>query len=121
MQDNRFKFRVWDAGLLKWCQPDVISPLKFIETEKYVSIVSKDSDYIIQQCTGHVDQAGNNIYEGDLICIQNNPCKDSENYVVEYSKCWSQFHLVCGNKSMQMSGIRFSGTIVGNIFDKDLI
>ena len=63
MNNDRFKFRVWDS-VLKYYKNDAIQ-IKILNTGQHHLNVY--TDCIIEQCTGLYDKNGKLIFEGDVV------------------------------------------------------
>ncbi len=96
MNNNRFKFRVFDNERGEYIKTDelaVISKdgelfligLDFVETDDDAystsSVEKPDGCYAIEQCTGLRDRNGKLIYEGGVVFVYN-PLTDAQNACV---------------------------------------
>ena len=82
MNNDRFKFRVWDEELksyTSWCSWEIQ------ENGKTAQLFVPDHR-ILEQCTGLQDKNGKLVYEGDI--IDHNGCKPAE---VVWSKRAAKF------------------------------
>ena len=69
MNNDRFKFRVWDND--RKCYTSV-KPVVLCNDRYTREIAMQDNDdlqYVIEQCTGLKDKNGRLIYEGDIVFI----------------------------------------------------
>lgn len=117
----RFKFRVWDKGTELWAEPNIFNPLLFVEDGSSICIEGKHPDHVVQQFTGQVDKNGVEIYEGDLISFNDNPCKPFVIFEVKYFPCWGAYYLTNDVYRKSLSDARIEGEVVGNIYEKENI
>lgn len=69
MNNNRFKFRVWDADMRKYLVGEFLvggcgdMVRNVVDCENFLN----KGNYIIEQCTGLKDKNGDLIYAGDVV------------------------------------------------------
>ena len=74
MNDDRFKFRVWDNNEKRYWQCFVIEAESgeiFTTNRPDGAMLELEDGYTIEQCTGLRDRNGKLIYEGDI--LENTP------------------------------------------------
>jgi uncharacterized phage protein (TIGR01671 family) len=88
------------------------------------------SRYVFLQFTGLLDKNENEIYEGDIIAVNEYGWKEKENYEVKYcgDNGYPAFELSgwcqrdCNGLSEISEGVEFQGEVIGNRFENpDLI
>lgn len=118
--ENRFRFRVWDSAEKKWCEDLLNDGNGWIAVDWFWdggNIDSRDnaaesSQFVIEQCTGIRDSNGKLIYEGDILCANDD---DFENrFVVFWHKIFCGFTL----ENTRRGGISLSTLISASIMHR---
>lgn len=125
---RQIKFRVWDKSLNKYVYTNNGYYICESEMGGYKLVFNLNDncwkgDYIIQQFTGLLDKNGKEIYEGDLLEINE---EDKPNYFEDYCHVWyaefsgswtvsfNHFHSeTCCDCSM----VNRKYSVIGNIFE----
>jgi uncharacterized phage protein (TIGR01671 family) len=123
--NDRFKFRVWDKnnkvyfggsyGVSYYMTDSEIDGDLYCRQCDGPFELSKDNDFIVEQCTGLKDKNGELIYEGDVVDLD-----DSETYAViqwgEEDGCWRI--ITCENSIYTFDNLYgYELTICGNIHE----
>ena len=72
MNNDRFKFRVWDNVKKKYDYLECLylsqsGGVCYLDMDGHLTYPNEDEDYIVEQCTGLKDKNGKLIYEGDIV------------------------------------------------------
>jgi len=128
MNNDRFRFRVWDNDKKKYIQDEVdvymdeegyLIELKYGYGGQY-SINMHHDDFIIEQCIGLSDKIGKLIFGGDVLGIGNydNPIEIGWNDACCFFEC---LFLNCGETSRisQLDVPLEAHEIIGNIHKEE--
>lgn len=118
--ENRFRFRAWNEEEKNWSEHLYNNGEGRIAVDWFWNgceidseyNAAEDSQFVIEQCTGIRDSNGKLIYEGDILCANDD---DFENrFVVVWQKSFCGFAL----ENTRRGGISLSTLIAASIMHK---
>lgn len=123
MNNDRFKYRVWDKREKRYNDRYVIGSdgwayeLVDVSDEGYDLFCNEE--VIIEQCTGLKDRNGKLIYEGDVISRDNGHRKEIRYYQGGFG-WWTEYDdFVSFSWHRHLEEILKNHEIIGNIHDKE--
>ena len=96
MNNDRFKFRVWDNVKKKYDYLECLylsqsGGVCYLDMDGHLTYPNEDEDYIIEQCTGLKDKNGTLIYEGDKVAGSLGLDKDRVFGVVHWNERYAEW------------------------------